>query len=394
LFESLEAKPADAILKLIAEHKNDPREEKVDLGVGVYRDANGNTPILSSVKAAERWLVDSQTSKAYLGSRGDIVFCDAVEALVLGDDAVNDGRLATVQTPGGSGALRVAAELILRANPNARMWVSDPTWNNHVPLLGEAGISLEAYPYYDSASNGIRFDAMMNALARAEAGELLLLHGCCHNPTGMDLTRDQWLEVADLVADRGLVPFIDFAYQGFADGMNEDAFGARLMYERAPELVITHSCSKNFGLYRDRVGALTFVSADEDTARRLDSQALSVVRTMYSLPPDHGAAVVSKILNDEGLRSQWEIEVADMRGRLKSMRSLLVARLAEVAPEHDFSHVERTTGMFCYLGISPEQVARIKAERGVYMVNSSRINVCGITEGNVRYLAESIAAIL
>ena len=394
MFESLEARPADAILKLIAEHANDPRDEKVDLGVGVYRDADGNTPVLSSVKSAERWLVDSQTSKAYLGSRGDAVFCDAVERLVLGEGATADERLSTVQSPGGSGALRVAAELILRANPKVRMWVSEPTWNNHVPLLGEAGIDLEAYPYYDTGSSRIRFDAMQDALSTAAPGDLLLLHGCCHNPTGMDLTREQWLAVADIAAERELIPFIDFAYQGFADGMEEDAFAARLMYDRVPEMVITHSCSKNFGLYRDRVGTLTFVAADEGTAKRVDSQALSVVRTMYSLPPDHGAAVVSKILNDDALRSQWEGEVADMRSRLKGMRSLLVSSLAEAAPGHDFSHIERTTGMFCYLGISPEQVARIKSERGVYMVDSSRINVCGITESNVRYLAESIASIL
>ena len=394
MFESLEARPADAILKLIAEHKNDPRDEKVDLGVGVYRNAEGNTPVLESVKLAERWLVDTQESKAYLGSRGDAVFCDAVEALVLGIDAPGDERLSTVQTPGGSGALRVAAELVLRANPNARMWVSDPTWNNHVPLLGEAGIDLEAYPYYDTEANVIRFDDLLEELSAAAPGDLLLLHGCCHNPTGMDLTREQWLAVTDVVVERELVPFIDFAYQGFANGMEQDAFAARIMYERVPEMVITHSCSKNFGLYRDRVGALTFVAADENTAKRVDSQALSVVRTMYSLPPDHGAAVVSKILNDDGLRSRWEREVADMRGRLQGMRSLLVSALAEAAPGRDFSHIERTTGMFCYLGISPEQVARIKADRGVYMVDSSRINVCGITEGNVQYLAESIAAIL
>ena len=394
MFESLEARPADAILKLIAEHNNDTRDEKVDLGVGVYRDAEGNTPVLSSVKSAERWLVDNQASKAYLGSRGDAVFCDAVERLVLGENATADERLSTVQSPGGSGALRVAAELILRANPNARMWVSDPTWNNHVPLLGEAGIDLETYPYYDTGSNRIRFDAMLDKLSEAAPGDLLLLHGCCHNPTGMDLTQEQWLAIADVVVGRALIPFIDFAYQGFAEGMVEDAFAARIMYERVPEMIITHSCSKNFGLYRDRVGALTFVSADEDVAKRVDSQALSVVRTMYSLPPDHGAAIVSKILHDDELRSQWEGEVADMRNRLRGMRSLLISALADAAPGRDFSHIERTTGMFCYLGVSPEQVARIKAERGVYMVDSSRINVCGITEGNVGYLAESIASIL
>jgi aspartate/tyrosine/aromatic aminotransferase len=394
LFETLEAKPADAILKLIAEHQNDPRSEKVDLGVGVYRDAAGNTPVLQSVKIAEQWLVDTQKSKSYLGSRGAVDYCDAIEKLVLGEAAAADERLSTVQTPGGSGALRVAAELILRAKAGARVWVSEPTWNNHVPLLGGAGLELRAYPYYDAEANALRFDAMMDVLSAAEAGDLLLLHGCCHNPTGMDLSRDEWLQIADLVTERGLIPFIDFAYQGFAGGIDEDAYAARLMYERVPEMVITHSCSKNFGLYRDRVGALTVMAADGATAARLDSQALSVVRTMYSVPPDHGAAIVSRILGNAELRERWTDEVEEMRTRLKGMRTLLVDALKAAAPDHDFSHIEHTTGMFCYLGIAPEQVARIKSERGVYMVDSSRINVCGITEGNVDYLAGSIASIL
>lgn len=394
LFETLEPKPADAILKLIAEHRDDPRAEKVDLGVGVYRDADGNTPILKTVKKAEHWLVGSQSSKAYLGSRGDVAFCDAIEKLMFGEDAVDDERLSTLQSPGGSGALRVAAELILRANPDATMWVSDPTWNNHVPLLGEAGLTLRPYPYYDTEANDIRFDAMMAALGDARAGELVLLHGCCHNPTGMDLSRSQWDQVADLVVEKELVPFIDFAYQGFGNGFEDDGYGLRLMYARAPELIVTQSCSKNFGLYRDRVGALSFLSRDAETAKAVDSQALLVVRTMYSVPPDHGAAVVAHILNDDALRADWLEELASMRSRLKRTRQLLVEELQRAAPSRDFTHIERTTGMFCYLGLSPEQVARLKQERGVYLVGSSRINVCGITEDNVGYLAESIASVL
>jgi len=394
LFETLEPKPADAILKLIAEHQNDPRDEKVDLGVGVYRDAGGKTPVLRCVKKAEQWLVETQTSKTYLGSRGDSVFCDAIEALVFGEAALKDGRISTVQTPGGSGALRVAAELILRATPGATMWVSDPTWNNHVPLLGAAGIKLRAYPYYDMQDNTLRFSDMLETLRDAKAGELLLLHGCCHNPTGMDLSRQQWNAIAELVVERGLIPFIDIAYQGFAAGIDEDAYGLRLMYERVPELVVTQSCSKNFGLYRDRVGALSFVAADDVIAKTVDSQALSVIRTMYSLPPDHGAAVVARILNVADLRAEWFAELAAMRGRLKDMRRLFVRELGRAAPGRDFSHIERTTGMFCYLGITADQVARLKQERGVYLVDSSRINVCGITEANVRYLADSVASIL
>jgi len=339
-------------------------------------------------------LVANQTSKSYLGSRGDAVYCDAIQRLAFGEAAGADARIATVQTPGGSAALRVAAELVLRANPDAVMWVSDPTWNNHVPLLGEVGINLSAYPYYDTDSNSIRFEAMMEALDDSAEGDLILLHGCCHNPTGMDLSVEQWQQVADLVESRNLIPFIDIAYQGFAGDIDDDAYGVRLMYERVPEMIITHSCSKNFGLYRDRVGALSIVARDEDTARTVDSQALFVVRTMYSLPPDHGAAVVSKILNDDELRADWLAELEGMRQRLREMRLALVAALKETAPDHDFSHIERTTGMFCYLGVSPEQVTQLKKDHGIYLVDSSRINICGITDGNVRYLAKSIASVL
>ncbi len=393
MFENLTPRPADAILKLIGEHRNDSRAEKVDLGVGVYRDAQGNTPILSVVKKAEQWLIDNQTSKSYLGSRGDAVYCDAIQALVFGDAAGSD-RITTIQTPGGSGALRVAAELILRANPDATMWVSVPTWNNHVPLLGQAGINLREYAYYDTESNSLHFGEMMEALEAADAGDLVLLHGCCHNPTGMDLSAEQWLLVADLVVRKNLIPFIDIAYQGFAADIDTDAYGVRLLFGSVPEVIVTHSCSKNFGLYRDRAGALSLVTADAGTARIIASQALSVVRTMYSIPPDHGAAVVSLILNDAGLRAEWLAELEEMRRRMTAMRAALVAALGETAPGHDFSHIKRTTGMFCYLGVSPEQVARLKEDRGIYLVDSSRINVCGITEGNVRYLAESIASVL
>lgn len=394
MFEALEPKPADAILKLIVEHRHDPRPEKIDLGVGVYRDAAGNTPVLETVKKAERWLVETQDTKTYIGSRGDAVFCEAIEKLLFGDGANSDQRIATLQTPGGSGGLRVAAEVILRATPDATMWVSDPTWNNHVPLLGEAGVKLRAYPYYDEADNCIRFDAMLEALAGASPGELVLLHACCHNPTGMDLSVEEWDQVVDLVADRELVPFIDVAYHGFADGLVEDAYAIRRMYERVPEMIVTQSCSKNFGLYRDRVGALSFVVADANTAKTLDSQAQYVVRTMYSLPPDHGAAVVARILNDDALRAGWLAELGDMRQRMQGMRSSLVAALREAAPDHDFSHIQRTRGMFCYLGVDATQVERLKKERGIYLVDSGRINVCGITERNVGYLAESIAAVL
>ena len=393
MFETLEPKPADAILKLIGEHQADPRPEKIDLGVGVYRDADGTTPIFRAVKKAEAWLLEHQDSKAYIGIRGDLRYCHAIESMVFGD-GVERERLASLQTPGGSGALRVAAGLILRARPGARMWVSDPTWNNHVPLLGEAGVELQAYPYYDTAANSLRFDALLETLGTAPAGDLVLLHGCCHNPTGLDLDGEQWRAVADLVAERELVPFIDMAYQGFANDLDDDALGVRVMSERVPELIVAHSCSKNFGLYRDRVGTLTFVARDAGTAKTVLSQAMNIVRTMYSLPPDHGAAVVAHILNETSLRDDWLAELASMRARLQEMRKLLVEALADNAPGHDFSHITRATGMFCYLGVTTAQVARLKKEFGVYLVDSGRINVCGITRDNVGYLAESVAAVV
>ncbi len=394
MFESLERKPPDAILKLIAEYGSDPRGNKVDLGVGVYRDATGNTPVFRAIKKAEQRLLDTQTSKSYLGSRGAADFCDAMQALVFGDSANHNDRVMTLQTPGGSGALRVAAGVILRANSDTTIWVSDPSWNNHVPLLGGAGAKLESYPYYDAARNELRFDAMLEVLNKVPSGDVLLLHGCCHNPTGMDLSAGQWDEVIKVVVERGLVPFIDLAYQGFADNLDEDAYGVRAMFDRVPEMIVAASCSKNFGLYRERAGALTFVSSTADTTAIVSSQALNIVRTMYSLPPDHGGAAVTIILNDTDLRNEWLAELNEMRKRMKEMRSMIIARLGKTAPDRDFSHIERANGMFCYLGVSPEQVARLKQEYGIYLVDSGRINVCGITNDNVDYLSASIAAVL
>lgn len=394
MFETLNALPPDAILVLIGEHQNDPRESKIDLGVGIYKDESGHTPILDSVKKAERHVVDTQATKSYLGSGGNHEFNDAIQALIFGQDASSDDRITTIQTPGGSGSLRVAAGLIMRAKPDSIMWVSDPTWANHIPLLGGAGLELKSYPYYDVEEKKIRFNEMLETLNSVPAGDLVLLHGCCHNPTGMDLSRDQWHAAADVIVERDLVPYIDIAYQGFADGLEEDAYPMRLLFERVPEMIVSSSCSKNFGLYRDRVGSLSIISRDGDTSAALRSQALNIVRTMYSMPPDHGAAVVSHILNNPVLREEWLSELAGMRERLKEMRALFGAALRESAPDHDFSHIERANGMFSFVGISPEQIERLKSDAGVYMVNSSRINIAGITNDNVAHLASSIAAVL
>ncbi len=393
MFESLKAAPADAILGLIGEHRDDPRAEKIDLGVGVYRNEAGQTPVLDVVKKAEHRLVGTQTSKAYIGTAGDPEFNAAMRTLAFAN-SVNSDRLVTIQTPGGSASLCVAAGLLLRARENTVLWVSDPTWANHIPLLGGAGLTLKTYPYYDADSHTIRFEAMLDALRAAPNGDVVLLHACCHNPSGLDPSEEQWRAIADVIVERELLPFIDMAYQGFAQDLDTDAFALRHLAARVPELILSSSCSKNFGLYRDRVGTLAILAIDVNSRDVVASQASSFVRTMYSMPPDHGAAVVSIILNDEELRAEWVDELGGMRDRLSSMGALLHEALKDKAPEHDFTHLLHSRGMFCFLGVSPEQVARLKRDFGVYMVDSSRINVAGITPANVDYLASSIAAVL
>ncbi len=393
MFESLQAASADAILGLIAEYRDDPRPQKIDLGVGVYRTAEGDTPVLKVVKRAEQILIDTQDSKAYIGTAGAADFNAAMQSLIFGA-ASPDDRLATLQTPGGSGSLRVAAGMILRSSPNASVWVSDPTWANHVPLLGGAGVKLKPFPYYDTKNHVIKIDEMLAALRAAPAGDVVLLHACCHNPSGLDPSVEDWQAIADIIVDRKLIPFIDSAYQGFGEDLDRDAYPIRLLAERVPEMMVASSCSKNFGLYRDRVGTLSLLAADRATRDVVNSQVNNLVRTIYSVPPDHGAAVVSLILNNKDLHDEWIIELAQMRERLRDMRVRLNDALIEKTPDRDFSHLLRATGMFCFLGITTAEVVRLKKDFGIYMVDSSRINVAGITVKNVNYLAESIAATL
>jgi len=393
LFETLQTMPADAILGLIAEYRNDPRPEKIDLGVGVYRNAAGETPILNTVKKAERHLVETQTTKSYISTAGEPTFNAAMQAMTFAG-AVTDDRLVTIQTPGGSGSLRVAAGMLLRAKDAVTVWVSEPTWANHVPLLGGAGLQLKSYPYYDTKRHVIEIDAMLETLRRAPKGDVVLLHACCHNPTGLDPTEDDWQAIVEVIVERELLPFIDIAYQGFARGIADDNYVIRELARRVPEMIVSNSCSKNFGLYRDRVGSLSHLCADTATRDIVSSQVNSYVRTLYSLPPDHGAAVVSMILNDAESHAEWLDEVKEMRDRLQRMRTLLNDALVKKIPDHDFSHLVRANGMFSYLGTTPEQVERLKREFGIYLVNTSRINVAGITGDNVGYLSDAIAAVL
>lgn len=393
MFEMLEARPADAILGLIAEFKNDSREQKIDLGVGVYRSEEGETPVLSAVKQAERRLLETQVSKAYLGTAGAPDFNAAMQSLVFADSIAAD-RVATVQAPGGSGALRVAASLLMKSGTPRPVWASEPTWSNHVPLLGSAGLELKSYPYYDAEKHRLKIDEMLDILRGVPRGDIVLFHACCHNPSGLDPTDDEWRAITDVVVDGGLLPFFDFAYQGFGRGLDDDAFAIRHMAGRVDEMIVTASCSKNFGLYRDRVGTLSVVSRDAAVRETVQSQLSYIARTIYSMPPDHGAAIVATILDDAELTLKWQAELASMRERLGDMRTMLADALAEKAPGHDFSHLTRASGMFCFLGISAEQVATLKTDYGIYMVGSSRVNLAGITPDNVNYLAESIAAVI
>ena len=395
MFEALEALSPDPILGLMAAYRDDPRTQKIDLGVGVYRDEQGHTPILQCVSTAEQRLFKTETTKTYIGPPGTPEFNAAVCALMFGRDhaVLKDKRVAGVQTPGGCGALRVAAELVKRARADATVWVSDPTWANHVPLLGSAGIKIKTYPYYDSTTHALDADAMLYALAQIPRGDMLLLHGCCHNPSGVDLKPEHWNVVADIVNERGLLPFIDLAYQGLGDGLDEDAIGVRIMAGACPEVLVASSYSKNFGLYRERVGALQVVSRNAATAGIVQSQLGSVVRSIYSMPPSHGAALVEIILNDEALNAAWIQELAVMRERINGLREVLARRLSE-ATGRDFSFIRDQRGMFSFLGIAPEQVMRLQNECGIYMVDSSRINVAGVNGANVEYFLAACAQVL
>jgi aspartate/tyrosine/aromatic aminotransferase len=395
VFETLEKLQPDPILGLIAAYNGDPRPAKVDLGAGVFRTEAGQTPVMRAVKAAEKTLLDTQTSKTYTGSEGDAQYNAAIQALIFGADheCIRDGRVWTIDAPGGSGALRVAAWLLLRAEKSKRVWVSDPTWANHIPLLGSAGLELKTYPYYDVATRGINFDAMLDALNAVPEGDTVLLHASCHNPTGADLSHKQWRAIADVLERRHLLPFLDMAYQGFAGTVDEDVVIVRELAARFPEMILASSCSKNFGLYRDRVGALSVVARSADEAAASWSQAVNIVRRIYSVPPNHGAAVVATILDDSPLRAVWIDELDGMRARLNANRDALADALAAGPAERDFSHLKRGYGMFSILGLSPAEVARIRDEYAVYMVGSSRINIAGVTQANLAYLADAIAAV-
>jgi aspartate aminotransferase len=393
VFETLSPAAPDKIIALIGMFKDDPRKNKVDLGVGVYKDPEGRTPIMRAVRAAEKRLYDEQSTKTYLGMAGDPVFNQAIIKLAFGEKA-DMKRLRAAQAPGGSGALRVLAELINRSRPKATVWLSDPTWPNHIPLLSAAGLKTKTYPYFDAKTGGVRFDAMLAALDKAKPGDVVLLHGCCHNPTGANLTTAQWKKVAALLAERELFPFIDLAYLGFGDGIDQDAEGLRILAKKVPELAVAQSCSKNFSVYRDRVGAAIIMAKDAKSADVVASQLNSVARAMYSMPPDHGAAAVRIVMTDDGLRSDWEAELDDVRARMIRLREGLAAALRKRTNSDRFDFVAHHRGMFSRLGLTVEQVKRLREEHAIYMVDDSRINVAGLPEDGLDALAQAIVSVL
>lgn len=396
MFQSLQALPADPILGLMAAYRADANPKKIDLGIGVYKDTRGNTPVMTAVKDAEALLLDSQLSKSYVGPTGDAAYNDCVAKLLLGEKLYTslDKRRVTIQSPGGCGGLRLAAEFVKKANPDATVWVSDPTWANHVPLLGSCGLEIAKYPYYDYDSHSIRFNDMIATLSKVKKGDLVLLHGCCHNPCGADLTREQWQALRDLALENGFTVFIDLAYQGLGDGLEEDVYGVRLMADSLPELIVVTSCSKNFGLYRERTGAMTLISESAEATAVATTQIAAAARAMYSMPPDHGAAIVQLILNDAELYQKWNNELTEMRDRINGLRSRLVMQLKTAGVEQDFSFIEREKGMFSFLGISVDQVKTLVNDYSIYLVDSSRINVAGINDDNIEYLAASLATVL
>ena len=396
MFERLKPVAMDPILGLMAAFRADDRTTKIDLGVGVYMNDQGHTPVMASVKEAEAQLMQLETTKSYQGIAGDPGYNQHMLELLFGPEhsILSSGRVKTIQAPGGSGALRVGAEVIQRARPESKLWVGVPTWPNHIPLLGSAGFEIKEYPYYDRDTKQINADAMMETLRQVPAGDMVLLHGCCHNPTGADLTHAQWDLIADLALERGFIPFIDTAYQGLGDGLDEDAYGLRMMADRLPELLVASSCSKNFGLYRERTGSITFIAENAKQADIVASQAMSVARQIYSMPPAHGALIVSLILGDTALRANWETELTEVRSRIQSMRTLLTDSIQNNAAGVDFSHVQQQKGMFSFLGLNTDQLDQLRNEFGIYIVSSSRENLAGINSSNIGYLSSSILSVL
>lgn len=393
MFETLPEPNADAILALMQAFRADPRTDKLDLGVGIYKDSEGRTPVMQAIKLAEKQLLDTQETKAYVSPTGSAPFCAAMIQQVFGEDA-NTDRIRAAQSVGGSGALRVLADLIRQARPDAAMWVSDPTWPNHVPLLGAAGYTLHKYPYYDAATGTVDIDAMLNTLSKADEGDIVVLHGCCHNPTGADPTLDQWSRIIDLLQSRNLFPLVDLAYQGFGDGLEADAAAVRLMASRMDELVVAASCSKNLGLYRERVGAAILVAQNDAEATRALGRLGGVIRSNYSMPPDHGANSTELVLNSESLNAQWRDELESMRVRMVNLRQSFSEAMRKRSNSERFDYIARQKGMFSRLPLNTDQLEQLREQHGIYIVGDGRINVAGLPENGIEKIADAIYSVI
>ena len=396
MFELISAAPADPILGLADLFRADDRPNKINLGIGVYKDETAKTAVLTSVKKAEQYLLETETTKNYLSIDGYPVFARVTQELLLGTEnpLLASGRVRTAQTPGGTGALRVAADFLVQQTAVKRVWVSDPSWPNHKSIFTASGLEVCTYRYYDAENHQLDFPAMLHSLQQVAAGDVVLFHGCCHNPTGIDPTPEQWQQLAELSLSRGWLPLFDFAYQGFGNGLDEDAAGLRLFAEKHKEMLICSSYSKNFGLYNERVGAVTLIAENDTAANAAFSQIKFAIRANYSNPPSHGAAIVATILSDDNLRSVWEQELSDMRQRIQRMRQLFVNTLTDKGAKQDFTFINKQNGMFSYSGLTTAQVHRLRSEFGIYAVDSGRINIAGMTPDNMSTLCESIIAVL
>ncbi|KJZ17978.1 amino acid aminotransferase [Loktanella sp. S4079] len=389
MLENLTALPADKILALMAKYKEDPRTDKVDLGVGVYKDASGNTPVMRAVKEAERRILADQSSKAYTGLAGDPAFGDAMRELVLADSVAAD-RVAAVATPGGTGAIRQALELIKMAAPEATVWLSNPTWPNHPSIIKYLGMKMAEYRYFDEETRGVDFDGLLADLDTVAKGDVVLLHGCCHNPTGANLSAEQMTQVIEKLKSKGAVPLVDIAYQGFGDGLDADAQATRQIASSFDNVLIAASCSKNFGIYRERTGILMAIAKDPEQ-KALAQQTLAFLnRQNYSFPPDHGARVVTTILNDAALRADWEAELEETRNGMLALRQQLADELKRLTNSDRFAFLADHRGMFSRLGTTPEKVEKLRAEHGIYMVGDSRMNIAGLNAKTVPLLAQAI----
>ena len=389
LLNSLHKQPADKILALIASYRTDDRDTKVDLGVGVYKDASGNTPVMRAVKEAEKRMQVEQTSKSYVGLAGDPAFSDAMVDLILGD-AVARNKIAAVATPGGTGAIRQALELIKMAAPEAKVWLSNPTWPNHPSIINYLGIQSSNYRYFDNVTRCVDFDGMLADLDGVKSGDVVLLHGCCHNPTGANLTLNQWDQVITTLQTKGATPFVDIAYQGFGEGLIQDATATRKIAKAFDNILIAASCSKNFGIYRERTGILMAIAKDTDQAALAQENLNYLNRQNFSFPPDHGARVVTTILNDPKLRADWEAELEETRNSMLRLRQQLADELKRLTNSDRFNFLADHRGMFSLLGTTPEMVEKLRADHGIYMVGDSRMNIAGLNAETVPILAQAI----